>query len=206
LKLSKIEVEVGDRFIYNLLNTVAVYNDVRNGAMLMGLELTPEIEVCLNELNITSIQQPSHNPKIKNLLIYNKKYNFSNLASRLSKNSETLHKNTGTILGYLHPTNIMKPEEQAKYRWHRSFQVIIQLPSSEYVNVNFFPQIVENGENGSAFFETTQHKLETMPMPSGYTIVKVIAISGQRGGKKTRAKTRAKTNTKRTRRHKHIRR
>jgi hypothetical protein len=173
-------------FLSNLLNILAVHNNLRPGAILaLNLDSPEQTEEFISYLRTLHIEGKKHLQGSNAMIIMN----TSNEALRpvfekLTKNTlGSFHTNVGKILGYLEPMNVRNKTAQ---RTSVGIFVTLRLPTGTF-EVQHVPQrisvvtpeILET-------IETYKKKLRTMPMPDGFTIDNVRVEIKMMGGKTPR--------------------
>jgi hypothetical protein len=202
-RLQKMIMAVTDEpnRLYNLINLTAVLYKLRPGAILAFVSTAYHRELfrILDRFNILARKYPIGD---KNIIITRK--DRPDLVTKLqlldivkSESESQFHINTGEIIGYIKPINIMSREILNAHKIAYSFNVDVRLPNNTIERINYYPQRVSEVANGVGIFNEVYAKnLLKMKLPDGFEIVdvKIItkALTGGRRSKKRTQKRRTK--------------
>jgi hypothetical protein len=180
-------------FVYNLINLLAVKNNLRPGAIISEISPSDPAKIALfmsllQVHGITGGIYRIHSKDLYNIImVRTSKADLVGLMAKVVEgqaNYPDFHKNTGTILGYIKPLDVTKEENLRLNKWSMQFTVTVKLPNDSTMAVQHFPQRMTKAANGEEEFARYKSGLENMEMPEGYEILDVTIRSHALGGRR----------------------
>ena len=183
--------------VHNILNTLAVFHNLRPGAMLQNLR-EDSIDDIIPRLFPETIKAVRYPIGSNIILVRRDRPDLVELVDHLDKDSPEFDTNVGKILGYFTPYNIHSKNAADLHLQAVQFNVVVRQSNGMTASVQHFEQRVSTEVDVSAALEEYKTKLLTLPMPSALRIrdVKIqrhsmpIAKSRKRSRKNKRRHTR----------------
>jgi hypothetical protein len=155
----------------NVLNITALLNGIRTGAVLTRIE-TAALKACIDLLSAHGIRARRYplNPDHVIVCVRAEDGERVALLDGLDAASPSLHTDTGQILGYLQPYNILDAEERRRHHWSIQIQVRLVHPLGTPCIVQMLPQRVDNRELGLEYLRPIAEQIARMPLPEKFHI------------------------------------
>lgn len=192
-----LDTQMDARF-YNIVNASAVFHNLRTGAILANIR-GDRIEEMLHMLPAEIAKGVKYPIGTGNIIIVRKDQpDLVGLMDKLHE-STTFHADTGKILGYFTPYDILSTNNSAAHSQAIEFTVTGALSGGKILTAHHFPQRVSSGLNVSARMADYKTRLLALPMPEGLSITDVKIMSAPAPNSKSRKRKNKRRNTTRRR-------